>query len=371
MKDSWQVLGIERTSDTRGIRRAYAARLKTIDQVKDRVGFEELRGAYENCLDQAAYGEYENVSMQEFEVAEEFPQAASPPPVPPVTQQDEPSEEIPVPAPPDIPEFIREDADEITALIAARKHSDFAAALRRVAANPEYISLSHRDQLQDLLLEFICRDETAISGYFFEKLVEEFHWQYPFRPRTGREFMLITAYEKAEGAEVGRIETVVVEEKVYNKFNKNWLWLVFGIGMLGRAFFWNSGSNAPVSPELAALAECSVENSNEIIAPAKEHKTYKRYKEIFEMAKDVKFCRFKGARMSYVHYELLVRKKIQPVSLSQCSDFTPVFSPDSGGTKQTNEALIRRGKPPADLLCIGDADELIDIGSYFRKARVP
>ena len=41
-EDPWRVLGIEATDDPRAVKRAYARRLKLIDQEKQAAAFEEL-----------------------------------------------------------------------------------------------------------------------------------------------------------------------------------------------------------------------------------------------------------------------------------------------------------------------------------------
>ncbi len=66
--DCWQLLDIAPTSDRKQIKRAYAKRLKTIDQVAQAEDFQALREAYERALMEARYYQEE---QDIFESSEE------------------------------------------------------------------------------------------------------------------------------------------------------------------------------------------------------------------------------------------------------------------------------------------------------------
>lgn len=73
----WDVLDLPRAPETTAeIRRAYAKRLKTIDQAKDIAGFEALREAYENALARVAHK-----ARQATALVDEAPTIPEPAPV--------------------------------------------------------------------------------------------------------------------------------------------------------------------------------------------------------------------------------------------------------------------------------------------------
>jgi hypothetical protein len=61
----WQILGIECTSDSRTIKRAYAARLKETRPDQDPRGFQALREAYDRVLGQATGTNNDNINAEE------------------------------------------------------------------------------------------------------------------------------------------------------------------------------------------------------------------------------------------------------------------------------------------------------------------
>ena len=51
----WELLGLSPTADTKAIKKAYAVKLREIDQDREPARFQKLREAFENCLSYAPY----------------------------------------------------------------------------------------------------------------------------------------------------------------------------------------------------------------------------------------------------------------------------------------------------------------------------
>ena len=67
MKNWWDILGVEQDADLRSIKRAYAAKLKTIRQDEDPQGFMKVREAYDIAVQNKQNSETENVYLNDFD----------------------------------------------------------------------------------------------------------------------------------------------------------------------------------------------------------------------------------------------------------------------------------------------------------------
>lgn len=76
-----KALGLNEASDERAVRRAYAQRLKRIDQATDPEGFQALRSDYENGMRWVAWQARQHSEEQQHSSANDVPEAVAPQPV--------------------------------------------------------------------------------------------------------------------------------------------------------------------------------------------------------------------------------------------------------------------------------------------------
>ncbi|MBV7483506.1 TonB family protein [Bordetella sp. BOR01] len=189
MQAIFSVLGIAPTRDTKAIRRAYAQRLKTLDQHTQAGEFEELRSAYETAINWAA----------QADTADDLPDAAVPAPfaddaavpladdaafpghVPPEPRQ--PLHQVPQDAALRSARERRRVVDTWVDELMHAQPQDLPATWKRLRADPALESLDSMADLGDRLLEGIAGQPDG--QYALYSLAQHhFHWdQAAYRPR--------------------------------------------------------------------------------------------------------------------------------------------------------------------------------------------
>jgi len=139
--DIWEELGIEATRDTRAVRRAYAVKLKSIDQAAEPERFERLRAAYTYAL---ALAERESAASEPIDSA-----AADDPP--PSQREADP---IPAAVPSNESSSPRADIQAIYAQVldGAKSQSTEQLSDRLLAALDGILDLKTREELELLVL---------------------------------------------------------------------------------------------------------------------------------------------------------------------------------------------------------------------------
>lgn len=200
MQAIFTVLGITPTADTRAIRRAYAQRLKTLDQHTQAGEFEALRRAYETALDWARNA---GAAAEAQEPAAPAPDAGNPAdpesaPQPPAALADIPASgyaprqpqqtvrQVPRHATWRAARERRRIVDESIAELMQAEPQALPAAWKRLTSQPGLESLDAMADFGDRLLEHIA--ERPDGQYALYSLGQrQFHWEHAaYRPRTPR-----------------------------------------------------------------------------------------------------------------------------------------------------------------------------------------
>jgi hypothetical protein len=155
----WRELGIEQTKDERQIRRAYALRLKALDQQADPAGFERLRNAYERALARAREDEADRHDGPVAAETDPGPTAPSPEEAAPRDEEDERTQRI---------------KRAIDDALRSRSVEDVATLLQSPDAHI-HLSLTDYQTAIEHLKALLLSDET-IRGNDFLAVAAKFDW---------------------------------------------------------------------------------------------------------------------------------------------------------------------------------------------------
>jgi|GEM_PF-5966535 len=196
-------LGLDGSADERAIRRAYAVRLKVLDQEKEAAQFQALRQAYESAMEWVRRPK-SGLNVQPLITF----QAANPARVP-----DPPAEVTPEPDPPpvkkthkpspaemedaapgeDRPSFFREGPEVLARAVymeLMEKGSrwngrqdplqlllDIKGAIEACMADPRLVPLDARHHFEGMIAEFLAKTQTASRLQWFQAAARIFEWR--------------------------------------------------------------------------------------------------------------------------------------------------------------------------------------------------
>lgn len=188
-----QLLELDTTADERAIRRAYAQKLKKIDQETDPAAFQALRSLYDAALN---WAQQRNTSSPapRFQADDEGYDASSPPePAPAYALDDVAVSTLQVETPAAVPPTPGEDAMERATTAFANFMEEFAAfaaeqnnkpnaevlqtSLERVMADDAFISMAARDIFEHKLASLLAQGWKPGHEALFVAATKVFRWE--------------------------------------------------------------------------------------------------------------------------------------------------------------------------------------------------
>jgi hypothetical protein len=161
MKGAWAELGISETRDSRAIRRAYAGRLKTIDQMNDPASFQRLRQAYEWALRFASqHQEQEQPAFPDVDEIAAHAPVEHPQPQPGENPQAEEAREL---TPDEI--LTQSLVDRIREAMESRRY-DIAFDTFNTGSAQGILPFGYREYLLDAMMNTIVQDPQLSVGQF-------------------------------------------------------------------------------------------------------------------------------------------------------------------------------------------------------------
>ena len=162
----WEELGIAETTDGKAIRRAYAGRLRGIDQQKDPEAFQRLRGAYEWALNYAAHRTEARPEQPEQPVRTDSQAPDDPPAEQAVLREPTPDEIL-----------TQTLVEQMRQAVQARQYDTAFDAYDKGSAQG-ILPFGYREYLLDAMMEAIVRDG-GLSVDQFAHLLGRAGWREP------------------------------------------------------------------------------------------------------------------------------------------------------------------------------------------------